>query len=295
MGSILPMFHSIRAAFACGFCLIACIGANAGPGRPPALPKFDQSPIVPIVVFGPDARLTAQQFAERNHLDAAEVKRRHAASGVIHCGVARGAGQLTLTNDIITTAAHVFYDERGELRGDSAHCFFTVTLPDGEATVAIDVSSIIAGAKSPYTGPAVHDWAVARLLRPINGATPYALGPAARTSQDIEFVARGHSDWGAGSAMSMQDCQLRDMLSSGSEGTREFAFDCDAGVGASGGAVLTTGEARLLGVFVGYRSVAPGEALPFSMQHYNFGVTVDGAFRRAVEAAAATPAAVSAR
>jgi trypsin-like peptidase len=288
------MFHSIRASFACAFCLLACLAAEAAPAHPLALLKFERSPVLPVVVFGPDARLTEQQFAERNHLNAADVKRRHAASGVIHCGLARGAGQLTLSNDVITTAAHVFYDEHGELRGDSSHCFFSVTLPDGDATAAIDVSSVVAGAKAPYAEPAVHDWAVARLLRPIIGATPYALGPSAKSSQAIEFVARGHSDWGAGSAMSMQDCQLRDVLSSGSEGTREFAFDCDAGVGASGGAVLTPGEARLLGVFVGYRSVAPNEAMPFSPQHYNFGVTLDGAFRQAVESAASTSA-VSAR
>jgi hypothetical protein len=86
--------------------------------------------------------------------------------------------------------------------------------------------------------------------------------------------------------MSMENCRLHDVLSKGSEGTREFSFDCDAGVGASGGAVLNSNGGRLLAVFVGYRSIAPDQTMPFSTQHYNFAVTVDGAFRRAVEAAA---------
>ena len=86
--------------------------------------------------------------------------------------------------------------------------------------------------------------------------------------------------------MSVETCRLHDVLAKGAEGTREFSFDCDAGVGASGGALLSSGGGRLLAVFVGYRSIAPDRTLPFSPQHYNFAVTLEGAFRRAVETAA---------
>jgi hypothetical protein len=288
------MLHIIRAAFASGFCLIACSGLNAAPLS--ALPAAgrDLSSTTPVVVFGPEARLTALEFALRNHLDANDVARRHAASGVIHCGNARGAGQLTLSENVVTTAAHVLFDEHGQLRGDSGHCVFSATIGGEEMTTAIDVSSIVAGDKEPYAHPAVHDWAVARLLRPISGATPYELGPHAQAGAPIEFVARGHNDWGSGKAMSMEDCKLRDLLSTGGEGTREFSFDCDAGVGASGGALLTPGG-RLIGVFVGYRSIAPDQAMPFSTQHYNFAVSIEGAFRKAVETVAATPSALTSR
>jgi len=280
------MFRIIHAALASGICLFACIESKAEPARPLALGSLGALPLVPVVVFGDHPRLTVEQFANENHLDLVDVKRRHAASGVIHCGNARGAGQLTLADNVITTAAHVLFDEQGQLRGDSAHCFFTSTVADQEITTAIDVASVVSGNSEPYAKPAVHDWAVARLLRPVKGAVPYSLGAPAQTAQDIEFVARGHSDWGAGSAMSMENCRLHDVLSKGSEGTREFSFDCDAGVGASGGAVLNSNGGSLLAVFVGYRSIAPDQTMPFSTQHYNFAVTVDGAFRRAVEAAA---------
>jgi hypothetical protein len=280
------MLHIIRAAIASGFCLLGCVASQAGPARPLEIEALRALPVVPVVVFGDHPRLTAEQFASENHLDAGDVKRRHAASGVIHCGNARGAGQLTLTDSVITTAAHVLYNEQGQLRGDSAHCFFTAAVGDQEVTTAIDMSSVISGNSNPYAKPAVHDWAVARLLRPVRGATPYGLAGAAQPAEDIQFVARGHSDWGDGRQMSMEKCRLHDALTSGSEGTREFSFDCDAGVGASGGALLNAGGGRLLGVFVGYRSISPGSAMPFSAQHYNFAVTIEGAFRRAVETAA---------
>ena len=288
------MLHIIRAAFVSCFSLFACVELKAAPVDALSAASINLLPTTPVVVFGPDARLSIQDFATRNHLDAASVARNHAASGVIHCGIARGAGQLTLTDNVITTAAHVFFDEHGELRGDRGHCVFTAIVSGQEVTTAIDVSSIVAGDKQPYAHPAVHDWAVARLMRPIVGAAPYALGPSAQAGSAIEFVARGHSDWGGGKAMSLEDCKLRDLLSTGGEGTREFSFDCDAGVGASGGALLAPGN-KLLGVFVGYRSIAPDQAMPFSTQHYNFAVSVDGAFRKAVETVAATPAAISAR
>jgi hypothetical protein len=286
--------HIIRAGLASVFCLAAAAAALAGPARPfPVAPSL-LSPTTPVVVFGPEARLTAEDFATRNHLSAEVVKRRHTASGVIHCGNARGAGQLTMSTSVITTAAHVLFDEQGKPRGDSAHCAFTTTIGGEEVTTPIDVASVIAGNTNPYANPAVHDWAVARLMRPVLGATPYGLGPSAEAGEGIEFVARGHSDWGNGKAMSLEDCRLHDRLSLGGEGTREFSFDCDAGVGASGGALLTP-NGRLLGVFVGYRSVAPDKVMPFSAQHYNFGVSVDGAFRKAVETVAGTPAAISSR
>lgn len=284
------MFHIIRVAIASGLCVLGGVESKAVPARPAEIESLRALPIVPVVVFGDHPRLTVEQFASENHLDLGDVKRRHAASGVIHCGNARGAGQLTLADDVITTAAHVLFNEQGQPRSDSAHCFFTVAVADQEVTTAIDMSTIVSGNSDPYSKPAVHDWAVARLLRPVHGATPYGLAGAAQPSEDIQFVARGHSDWGAGHAMSMEKCRLHDALTAGAEGTREFSFDCDAGVGASGGALLNAGGGRLLAVFVGYRSIAPDSTLPFSAQHYNFAVTIEGAFRRAVESAAGMPA-----
>jgi hypothetical protein len=40
-------------------------------------------------------------------------------------------------------------------------------------------------------------------------------------------------------------------------------------------------------IYVGYRSASPDKPQSFSTTHYNFAITVDGPFRRALLAAAA--------
>ncbi len=132
----------------------------------------------------------------------------------------------------------------------------------------------------------MHDWAVVRLARPLPEAAPYALAQAAGEAP-VRFVARGAIDWDGGRDMSLQDCRLRNGLEDGAEGTREFSFDCSANVGASGAGLLDADGKGLLAIFVGYRSVDPDRPLPFSATHYNFAVTIEGAFRRAVERQAA--------
>ena len=239
----------------------------------------------PVVVFGADARATIETFAIERRLDPAALRRRYAGTGIVHCGASHGSGQLTVADDVITTAAHVFYDHNGALRADSAHCRFVVETGGQEISTAIELKSLITGSTHPYDEDAVHDWAVAKLARPVREAEPYPLAPETRESAQtpVLYVARGAVDWQAGQKASMQDCRMRDDLKNGAEGTREFSFDCAAGIGGSGSGLLDRDGGGLLAVFVGFRSVAPDKPLPFSAEHYNFAVTVEGAFRRAVE------------
>ena len=150
--------------------------------------------IVPVVVFGQDSRRTTEAFAVDHHLDAAQVGRSHVASGLIQCGDAHGAGQLTLSDNVITTAAHVFYDETGLARSHS--CTFDVTINGRETRVPIDFSSIVAGSTNPYDVAPVHDWAVARLTHGLTGVKPYGLAEEVHADESITFVARGHIEWG---------------------------------------------------------------------------------------------------
>jgi Trypsin-like peptidase domain len=251
--------------------------------------------LTPVVVFGPEPRATIEDFARLRRLDPASLSRRYAATGIVHCGDAHGAGQLTLAADVVTTAAHVLYDRSGRLRGDSAHCAFVVETDGVAISTALQVDGAVAGSTDPYNESAVHDWAVVKLARPLREAEPYPLAapPRAASGAPVLFVARGARNWRP--TTSLQQCRLRDGLEEGAEGTREFAFDCAAGVGASG-AGLFDGDGRgLMAIFVGFRSAAPDEALPFSPQHYNFAVTLEGAFRRAVERQAALGATAEAR
>ena len=251
-------------------------------GMPAAASPSD---IIPVVVFGAEARQASKDFAQSHALDVAEVARSHVASGLIQCGNAHGAGQLTLTDDVITTAAHVFYDENGLPRSRS--CTFDMTINGRETHVPIDLSSIVAGSTNPYDVAVAHDWAVARLTHAVSGVKPYELTADIHPSEPVTFVARGHIDWGDAKDLSMQDCTMHDQISRGEEGTREFSFDCDTGDGASGGALMLDPERSRVGaILVGWRSNKPFKAMPFSKTHYNFAVTIEGAFRRAVYAAA---------
>jgi hypothetical protein len=256
--------------------------AAAGPFAPPTSAETSGFlPITKVLVFGKNSRRTPEEFAAAEKLNAKDVKRTHAASGLVECGEAHGAGQLTLVGNVITTAAHVFYDEKGSLRATS--CTFAIELNGQVIRVPVDLGSIKAGSTNPYAFPAVHDWAVAKLSKSIPDVTPYQLSDSVQADSPIEFVARGHIDWGDGRRMSMEACRLHDQLSAGKEGTREFAFDCETGDGASGGAVLMGDDQMQLGaILVGWRSNKPYRAVPFSTTHYNFAVSIEGAFRTAV-------------
>jgi hypothetical protein len=238
-----------------------------------------------VLVLGSEHRANAEQYAARNKLDLDTLKQAHAASGLVQCGRAHGAGQLTLSNDVITTAAHVFLDERGAHR--SRACHFVTEIAGRKRRIPIDMGTIVAGSARPYSAKAVNDWAVARLAQPLQEVTPYDLADRVAVDQPVEFVSRGHSDWRNAETMSFEACKLRALTNQVKGGTREFAFDCGTGDGASGGAVLS-GEPRLrLGaILVGWRSNDPSRIGPYSPSNYNFVVSIEGPFREAVLAAA---------
>ena len=277
--------EGLRIAASCVFLVGTCLTASAFPLAAPGTSGFGAAKIIPVVVFGRNSRKTVEEFAAQEHVDATALRRAHQASGLIQCGQAHGAGQLTLSDDVVTTAAHVFFDENGVPRAKT--CTFEIEVEGKPVSVPIDLHSIVAGSTNPYAIAAVHDWAVARLTHPVTGVTPYGLAAAERPNMPIEFVARGHIDWGQGHRLSMERCHLHDQLSVSEEGTREFSFDCETGDGASGGAVIVgDGKPEVGAVLVGWRSNRPFRAVPFSASHYNFAVTIEGAFKKAVLAAA---------
>ncbi len=224
-------------------------------------------PYVPAVSMQTDRRLP------RRHADT-----RFGATGIVRCGHAIGTAQLTVKSDVITTAAHVLIGNDGLAR--AATCTFEPTM--GPSTpVAIDMASIRAGSRTPLSEPAVRDWAVARLAVPIHGAAPYGLAAAGATPAGVVMCAGGN---GNPDAMATERCAVRRWLATAPDGIREFAIDCSAAPGSSGGALIVGHS--IAGIYVGFRSASPQQAQAFSDTHYNFAITVDGAFRRAVHAAA---------
>ena len=176
-------FRGRKHVAACVFLFGASICASVVSAAPLAPQKIDgDSPpyfgarLEQVVVFGRDSRRTVEAFAAEQKLDPADLHRKFAASGLIECGAAHGAGQLTLADDLVTTAAHVFFDEDGVPRAKT--CTFVNEVDGKEIRTPIDTASIVAGSKNPYAVAAVHDWAVAHLMRPVHRRRAFwARGP----------------------------------------------------------------------------------------------------------------------
>lgn len=200
---------------------------------------------------------------------------RVAAAGIVRCGEAVGTAQLTLRADLITTAAHVLIAANGTPRSG---CRFT---PMGRAAVPIKMDSIKAGSTHPLSDSAMRDWAVARLSRPVSGVKPFGVAPPGAMPDRVVMCAAGLE---APADMGTETCRAHHVIKTSADGIREIAIDCSAAPGSSGAAILQ-GD-KIYGIYVGYRSSSPRTPQPFSATHYNFAITVDGAFRRALLAAA---------
>jgi hypothetical protein len=229
---------------------------------------------VPAVSMETDRRVAPN--APMRNGSKAKTGARDVAAGLIRCAGAVGTGQLTLRADIITTAAHVLIGNDGAPR---ASCAFQSLA--GGTPVAIDTATIKAGSRAPLSEAATSDWAVARLVRPVAGVTPYGLAPAGAKPAGVFMVAGGNK---RADLMGAERCDARGMLATSPEGVREFAIDCSAAAGSSGAAL--TVRHNVVGIYVGYRSTDPARAQAFSSTHYNFAITLEGPFRRALLAAA---------
>ena len=93
-----------------------------------------------------------------------------------------------------------------------------------------------------------------------------------------------HLSDGRADGMGVEHCRARYVIGTSPQGVCEVAIDCNAAPGASGAALLDA-QHRAWAIYVGYPSANPDRAQPFSRTHYNFAITIEGAFRRAVHAA----------
>lgn len=195
------------------------------------------------------------------------------ATGLVRCGSTVGTAQLVLRRDIVVTAAHVLF---GTSSGD---CVFLPRMGSGEP-IPIDPRTVRAGSRTPLSQAATNDWAVARLSAPVLDATPYVLAGA--SLGPVTLCAAGN---GGPTQFGAETCAVRSVLRTAANGVRELAIDCSGSPGGSGGAIISR-NGGIAGIYIGYRSAHPDQAGPFSSTHYNFGITIEGAFRRALLAEA---------
>lgn len=236
------------------------------------------------ILIDRDDRLSPAEFAAAHHLPPAVMASRFGATGVVRCGGAVGTGQLVGSSGVMVTASHVLFEPGGASRGNAGGCTFDIVVGGRHQVVPILTQHVICGATEPYANPAVRDWAVAPLERPVAGVRPYPLVGSIAVPSTIVLAAAARS--GGVENHSLERCTARKVTGSSPSGVREIAVDCDAEGGTSGAAFLTE-NGGFVGVYVGFRSAHPGTAGPFSMTHYNFGVTAEGALRKAISDTAA--------
>lgn len=237
-----------------------------------------------------DARLTLPEFARRTGQDPKLFESRYAATGMVVCSGVYSTAQLTLRNDVVTTAAHAFYDTDGNPRGDLATCHFNIMVDGKQLSVPLDVQSLQVGSRQPYSVAPVHDWAVVRLVQPVPGAQPYGIGGNSHVGAKVVLLAHRHRGWVHDGRKAIETCAIRTETRIDRVSAREIAIDCSAGEGASGSAIMVPGKSgEMVGIYVGWRSTHPDRPGPFSMTHMNFGVAVEGPFKNAILAAAMKP------
>lgn len=272
-----------KVPFACGARGAACgallLLAAAGPA-----PAFDPRSAAPelspsAIVINEDDRLGPAEFGAAHGLTAQQVATRFGATGVVRCGGAVGTAQLVGSTGVIVTAAHVLFEPGGGSRAKGGGCTFDIVVGGKRTVVPILASEVVCGATEPYGNPAIRDWAVAPLQKPVAGARPYTLASPIGLPSRIVLAAAARS--GGEENHSLELCSARKVTATSPSGVREVAIDCDAEGGASGAALLTE-SGGFAGVYVGFRSAHPGQSGPFSMSHYNFGVTAEGALRKAI-------------
>jgi hypothetical protein len=258
-----------------GLVLLAMSGLPAPAASDDASPAELARPFVPSISIQPDSNQSPGAAA--GGFAWGQPGAGFSASGIVRCGGAIGTAQLVLRADLIVTAGHVLVGPQGP-RGGA--CIFEPAA--GGGAVAIEEHSIRSGSARPLADPAARDWAVARLAAAISGARPYALAAPPGVPAAVAMYAGGH---GRADGMAVERCSARYFIGTSAQGVREVAIDCNAAPGASGAALLDARH-RAWAIYVGYRSANPDQPQPFSRTHYNFAISIEGPFRRAVQASA---------
>jgi hypothetical protein len=192
------------------------------------------------------------------------------ATGLVRCAGGTGTAQLVGSAQVIVTAGHVLIGRGGKGQG----CSVTFGTAAGNRQIEIDMSQLRSGTANPLSAPAAQDWAVARLMEPVSGVRPFSTAGATR-GQQIRLVS-ARTLTGSGGP-TVEPCSIRGRT----PGQAELAIDCSAQAGDSGAALLAS-DGRVVAIYVGFRSTAPGRSAPFSDSHYNFAIPVSGAMSAAI-------------
>ena len=198
-------------------------------------------------IIGADDRGTLAAKGPQLGLSAAEIARIRAVSGHVACFGKRPAlasGALFLSNDLVLTAAHTFF-ENGQR---AEKCFFRAQAPGSDwIRLLTDPAHARFGAVAPRPG-SNSDWAIVRLAAPIAGAVPFPPAATRPRAGDRLIVLTAHPADMESLDPTMpvvRGCTVRRVPIS-TAATNFYRSDCDAVGGASGGMHLARVDGRLV-------------------------------------------------
>jgi len=230
----------------------------------PVVPAFAAQPILPEpdhpgrsdlvmpvnIINGKDDRDSLLLLGPSLGLSPAEIARIRAVSGYVGClspSPSVGSAALFLDNSQILTAAHVFFEPSGKRRWK---CFFKA---QDEAGVMIDLlvddDNARFGSKRPKPG-SNNDYAVVRLVEPVQGAVPFPVMPDVPVKAGDELVVVTAHPAAMEKTVDrsipvVQGCVVKRKPIS-SEKTSFYRTDCDATGASSGGMHLSRVDGELV-------------------------------------------------
>ena len=225
-----------------------------------------------VVIIGKDGRKTLAEYEKSKNIPLSQVKQRFSPTGLFSCAGTRVTGQLTGSNDVVTTASHVFVNDRCKMYTPLSPCFFKPI--NSNRHYSVNLSSLVFGCNP---GNRDEDWAVVKLNRPIDGASFYDIpSDEIRIRQDkivTQVTYENNNFKRKGNYPStVQDCIVYKMYES------VYFHDCDTGGGASGSAQLI--DNTIVGINIGETTFKGSDG---SDRNWNVGVPIRGEFLNSIK------------
>ena len=205
-------------------------------------------PATANIIDGKDDRGSLLTLGPKLGLSGKEIARIRKTSGHVACFSPQpmvASGALFLANDLVLTAAHIFFTADGQR---ASKCFFRQQAPGSDwLPFKTDAANTRFGAVPPKPG-SNSDWAIVRLATPIEGvesfppaATPPSTGEAliVLTAHPVDMEAMDPN------VPVVVGCKVRRVPAS-TAATNFYRSDCDATGGASGGMHLARVDGRLV-------------------------------------------------
>lgn len=234
-------------------------------------------------------RQTQEEYADSNELKRSVVREAFKATGILTCNEKSETAQLTGKNNVLTFAAHIFYNRADCSRSNPIQCTFALDESSEKVPVDLAPSSLKLGGCGSIAS--AKDWGTAKLTKPIIGVKPYDIPsdddpPQLRYGQLViqssgpqdNFIVNGRHP------KSVEKCFIKD--NGLVFGQRSVKTDCNTGRGSSGAAQFVVEESTrkyVLGAInvAEYVTKKPGTGYDVHQLH-NSSVELRGEFLKAV-------------